>query len=735
MAITIQEESKLFSIHTRTTTYQFKADENGYLVHTYYGSRIEDDDLYQQIPFVDRGFSPNPYELGMEDRTYSMDTLMQEYSTYGTGDFRITALRVRNVCGSQAATLKYVDYEVKSGLPVIPGLPAIYGNEGETLIVRLLDECLGLEAYIYYAVLEDKDMIARSVRFVNQSNETVWLEKCASMCLDLPYGAYDFITFYGRHNMERNLSRSPIEHGISEVGSVRGTSSHQYNPFAMIAEKYTTEEMGRCYGFALAYSGDFAMEVEKSQTDSIRFLCGIHPDEFTWRLDPGKNFDTPQVLMSFSGNGFAELSYHFHQTICENIIRGEWKNKKSPVLINNWEATFFDFDKEKLIQIADAAKKLGVSLFVLDDGWFGKRDSDREGLGDWFPNVNKLGGMLDSLGQCIEDKGMKFGLWFEPEAISEESELFRSHPDWAFSIPGRNPALGRSQLILDLSRDDVVDYLTERLREILSSGKISYVKWDMNRSICDKYSRVLPVEQQGEVAHRYVLGLYRILERLTEEFPEILFEGCSGGGGRFDVGMLYYCPQIWCSDNTDAINRLKIQYGTSFCYPPRTMGAHVSESPNQQTGRRSSLKTRAVVAMAGTFGYELDVSRLSNEECAEIQRQVEFLKNYENLLFHGRYYRLSSPEDRFVAWEFASADKSEALVSVVYYDVEGNQPPSYTRVRGVSPDRRYRVYETGWNGENSFSYVLSGKTLEHAGILLPTPTYEGEAFLIRIEAL
>ncbi len=735
MSINLSENNRLFSIHTKHTTYQFKVDENGYVIHTYYGSRIDDTDMYTQIPRVDRGFASNPYDVGMKDRTYSLDLLPQEYSVFGKGDYRITSLMIRGESGACGATLKFDSFEKKEGLYHIEGLPAVYSEvcDGETLIIKTKDEFLGLFVELYYGVIEDKDIILRSAKVKNKSKDILRIEKASSFCLDIPYGQYDLLSFYGRHNMERNLQRENIGHGIKQIGSVRGTSSHQYNPFAIVAEKNTNEESGRCYGFAFMYSGNFLMEIERDQTEAIRILGGIHPEEFLWELGEKDVFYTPQMIMAFSDRGLSALSHQFHSVIQHYVIRGNWKYKKCPVLINNWEATFFDFNKRKLLELSKTAENLGVELFVLDDGWFGKRDNDECALGDWYANEKKLGGSLYELAEEIRDNNMMFGLWVEPEAISEDSDLFRAHPDWALTIPGQKPSLGRAQLILDLSRDDVVDYLIESLEKILREVPVSYIKWDMNRSICDKYSKLLPYDRQGEVAHRYVLGLYRILEKIVSDYPDILLEGCSGGGGRFDCGMLYYTPQIWCSDNTDAINRLKIQYGTSFCYPPRTMGAHVSVSPNQQTGRISSFKTRAVVAMAGTFGYELDLRKLSEDEKTEVERQIKFVKEHGNILFEGIYYRLSTPDDVCCAWEFVSEDGSEAMVFAVYYGVEGNGTPTYLKISGLIKDCQYHVFETGWNGEKGIDFHMSGIALENAGLLMPVPAEDGSAVIIHIK--
>ncbi|MCR5668821.1 MAG: alpha-galactosidase [Lachnospiraceae bacterium] len=739
MSIHVLEQGRLFCLHTKNTTYQMKADTYGYLLHTYYGKRIDDTDYSSQFLMLDRGFSGNPYKVGKFDRSYSLDTLPQEYPGFGTGDFRSTALMVRESTGNKTVELTFHTYEVMDGLYKIKGLPAAYSEdgEGETLVITLRDKVNGLKVLLYYGVLEEEDMIFRSVELWNEGSQKLWLEKAASMNLDLPFFDYDLISFYGRHNMERNVQRRQITYGQMSVGSTRGTSSHQQNPFVILAEEGATEEYGRCYGLAFLYSGSFLIEAEKDQTGLTRVNCGIHPDDFTWKLEVGESLELPQVMLTYCENGFTELSHHFHQTISEHIIRGKWKRRKCPILINNWEATYFDFDGEKLLQIANQANHLGINLFVLDDGWFGERDDDDCALGDWTANTEKLGCTLTELSNKLWKNHMRFGLWFEPEAISEDSDLYRKHPDWAVSAPDRDPALARNQLILDFTRKDVRKYIISSISEILSSKKIHYVKWDMNRSICDKFSNRLPKDRQGEFSHRYVLGLYEVLEKLTSKYPDVLFEGCSGGGGRFDAGMLFYTPQIWCSDNTDPINRLKIQYGTSFCYPPRTMGAHVSASPNHQTGRKTSLKTRAVVAMAGTFGYELNVLQLDEEEQSEIDRQTSFVKSFSDLLFQGKYYRLSSPEEVCTSWEFCDEEQKEALVFAVCYGIEANTRPYHVRVKGLAEDVLYKVIETGWNNEelDTDPIYLPGSVLMHAGLTFPVPKEDGDSFIFHIKAV
>lgn len=722
MAIFADRNNSLFTLCTKTSMYQMKVDQYGVLLHTYYGKKTENMDFSYLIQRRDHGFSGNPYEAET-DRTYSLDTLPQEYSCFGGGDYRESALQVRDSRGASALELRYDSYEIKKGKYAIPGLPAFYEEEqdqAETLIITMRNERKNLLVKLYYSVFEELDLLTRAAMIKNSSEEPIYLERAMSLCLDQPYGDWDWITFYGRHEMERQMSRTPIHHGIQSAGGLRGTSSHQYNPFVILADHTATETQGNCYGFSLLYSGNFLAEAEKDQFNQTRLLMGIHPGNFCYKLEKEECFYTPETAMVYSGEGFEKMSHIFHRAIRNNLCRGKFKNARRPVLINNWEGTYFDFTGEKLLAMAKDAKEMGVELFVMDDGWFGKRDDDNSGLGDWQVNEKKLGCTLKELSEKIHGLGMKFGIWYEPECISMDSDLYRTHPDWAFQVPGRNPVRSRNQLVLDFSRKDVRDHIFDEMTKVLDGADVDYLKWDFNRSICDVYSAQLPSDRQGEVLHRYVLGLYEFLERLGKRYPDMLIEGCSGGGGRFDAGMLHYTPQIWCSDDTDAIERLEIQYGTSFCYPVSTMGAHVSACPNHQTGRTVPLGTRATVAMAGTFGYELDPAKLTSGEKAEIRGQISRFKEYYELIQRGDYFRLTSPsgEKHYAAWEFVSLDQKEALVSVVASKVRTNDPPSRLLLRGLK--------------ENSI-YILEGKeytggALKYAGLPLPEAKEEYQSW-------
>lgn len=724
--IVINSDSRVFTLHTQNTTYQMKADHHQVLLHTYYGPRISDGDLSYLIGCADRGFSPNPNQVG-DQRFYSLDTLPQEYSTCGVGDFRLPSIEFETADGSRMADLRYAGFELRQGKDNLPGLPAFWGgDEWETLVITLEDAAAHMQVELSYGVLEKHDLITRSVRVVNLGTKTAELRRCASVCLDFLGGDFDFITFDGCHTQERHLNRTPLRSGVQSVGSLRGTSSHHHNPFVILCERNAEEDHGLCYGAALVYSGSFLAAVERTYMEHNRLILGLNPDNFRWTLAPGESFTAPEAALVCSPCGFGQMSRQFHRAIRENLIHDPYKGRRRPVLINNWEATEFRFDEEKLYSIAQSAAPLGIDLFVMDDGWFGKRDSDTSGLGDWFVNETKLPSGLGALAERIKSLGMSFGIWIEPEMVNEDSDLYRAHPDWALGVPGRPQARSRFQLVLDFSRQEVRDYIYSSIKKVLDSADISYIKWDMNRSLTDAFSVALPAERQGEVLHRYVLGVYEMLDRFRRDYPHMLMEGCSGGGGRFDLGMLYYTPQIWCSDNTDAVDRLDIQYGTSFCYPVSAMGAHVSAVPNAQTHRRVSLATRGVVAMSGTFGYEMDLNETTEAEKQMIREQVAFFKAHYDLIQNGDYYRLAAPGGAYTAWEQVSPDKREALVSVVYGASHSSPSFRVLRLKGLNPSFHYEVSGQG---------VYPGDVLMNGGLLLPMPMEDYHGFTLFLQAV
>ncbi len=733
MSIQIHAETGVLTLQTAHSTYQMQIAEFGHLLHLYYGPRIDNEELTYRVPRGGFSFCPTPAEVGNK-RTFSLDFAPQEYSSAGVGDFRTPCLVLVHADGSRAADLRVESYRVAEGKPGLPGLPAVHCPEqqAQTLEILLREVASGIKVALRYSVLENQDVITRSCRVINQGNSPVRLETCLSACLDFPESDFDWITFYGRHAMERNVERAPLRHGVQTAGSIRGASSHQQNPFVILCDHNADETTGNCYGLCFVYSGNFSACAEVDQFGQTRVTMGIHPDGFTYLLNPGEDFQTPEAALAFSAGGLGGLSHLYHHLIRENVCRGEYQFKRRPVLINNWEGTYFDFDDDKLVEIASEASRFGVEMLVMDDGWFGRRNSDDCSLGDWVVNTQKLRGGLDGLCRRINALGMKLGIWFEPEMVSEDSDLYRAHPDWCLRIPGRPGALSRFQLVLDFSRPEVVEHVYGAMRSILSSANLEYVKWDMNRHLTDVWSAALPPERQGEVSHRYVLGVYRLLERLTGEFPHILFEGCSGGGGRFDAGMLYYTPQIWCSDNTDAVDRIQIQYGTSFCYPISAVGSHVSACPNHQTGRFIPLHTRGIVAMAGTFGLELDPSKLSAAEKEEITRQVADYKRYGDLIQAGEYYRLSSPKQNadYAAWQFVSPSRDRALLCFVCLRPRVNQLPLPLRLRGLDPAARYRVRVPGQAEE-----VHSGQALHHAGLMLPQLQGDYPAIAVELEKI
>ena len=713
MAIIYNPNSKIFTLHTAHSTYQMKVDTLGYLLHLYYGDRSSGSMDYL-LTYADRGFSGNPYAAGA-DRTYSLDALPQEYPCLGTGDYRNIALNIKGDNGVEGVNLLYKRHEIRKGKYALNGLPAVWAKEEEaqTLEIVLADEAAQVEVHLLYGVLEEADVITRSVVIKNVGTGSVTIEKASAACLDFVSGDYDVLRFYGRHAMERNLERTPLGHGTICFGSRRGTSSHQYNPAVILAEHGATEDSGACYGMLMVYSGNFLCEAEKDQFEQTRLLMGLNEELFSYPLAAGETFTVPEVILSYSANGLSELSQQYHKCIRDHVCRSKYVHESRPVLINSWEAAYFDFTGDTIVDLAKEAASLGIDMVVMDDGWFGKRDDDNSSLGDWYVNEKKLGGSLSELIRRVHEQGVKFGIWIEPEMVNEDSDLYRAHPDWAIQISGRKPIRSRNQLLLDFSRKEVRDQVFEQICAVLDQGEIDYVKWDMNRSMADVYA--------GNLTYDYVLGVYDFMERLTSRYPDLLLEGCSGGGGRFDAGMLYYSPQIWCSDNTDAINRTRIQYGTSFFYPVSAVGAHVSAVPNHQTGRVTNLNTRGVTAMAGTFGYELNPALLSEEEKQTIREQIQTYKKYERLINEGTYWRLSNPfEDEVSAWMSVSREQDRALVSVVRLVSEANSTTVYIRLRGLKPDA---VYLEENSGKQYF-----GAALMAAGIPLPAFTHEYEAY-------
>ena len=696
MPIVYDPDTRAITLHTDNTTYQMKVDGLGYLLHLYYGRRSSG--VMDYLPSLfDRGTSPVSYEIS-DDRTYSLDFLPQEFPVQGAGDMRAPALVVRDAKGSFGCDPRYVSHEIREGKYALDGLPAVYSespdDDAQTLSITLLDKRIGLEVELLYGVLPHIDVICRAAVIRNVGVSGLVVEKALSACLDFVHGKFDIVSFAGRHGMERIPVRTPVDQLYYVIESSKGSSSHQQNPFLVLADRDATESAGRCWAMEFMFSGSFKGEASYSQYKQTRMQMGVADDLFSYPLNPGEKFVAPEVIMTYSQEGFGLLSNNLHECVRSHVCRGPWRDRVRPVLVNSWEAFYYDFDGKRIVEFARVAADMGIELLVLDDGWFANRHDDRRSLGDWQVNEEKLGGTLGQLIAAVNDAGLQFGIWMEPEMVSEDSDLYREHPDWALIIPGKLPVMGRSQLVLDFSRADVRDAVFAQVCNVLDQGPIAYLKWDYNRLITDVYSSA--ASDQGKVMYDYILGLYSVLERLNERYPDLLIEGCAAGGGRFDAGMLYYTPQIWCSDNTDAVDRLSIQYGTSFAYPCSSVGAHVAVSPNELTGRTVPLSTRAIVASAGSFGYEMDLGQLDDAAREKVRKQVAWYKRIAPLVLHGRYWRLSNPlSDPVCAWEHVSADGKWVLVSAVVMELRGYGIARYVVLRGLTPDARYRDEATG----------------------------------------
>ncbi|WP_286079123.1 alpha-galactosidase [Faecalibaculum rodentium] len=698
---------RIFQIETEHTCYQIQADRHNILSHLWYGPKTGGQVMDYLQDYPDVGFAGSIADAG-NDRTYSLDTRLQEYPCEGTGDYRISAAGLED---SRGLDLRYEGFEILEGRPPLERLPGIRETDIplQTLVIHLADHVTQVTCDLFYVADEENDAIIRSARFENRSGRPVWLDRTASLSLDVHHGEpVGLITFTGRHNKERQFTRRRLEQGIVSTGSTRGTSSHQQNPAVILTGPDTTETNGWAVGAMLVYSGSFRADVEMDQLGQARLVMGINPYGFRWKLNPGESFQTPEAVLIRSDEGLEVLSLRFHRLIRQRLIPPRFRNRPRPVLINTWEAAYFNFDRKTILDIARQSADMDIDLLVLDDGWFGSRNSDNAGLGDWEVNEKKLQGSLQSLIEEVNAAGLDFGIWIEPEMVNEDSNLYRTHPDWVLKAPGRGPVRGRNQLVLDMTNPEVVDHLFQVFSKLLTDNHITYVKWDMNRSLADRHSDHLPEDRQGEVHHRYMLGVYDLLDRLTKAFPDVLFEGCSGGGGRFDAGMLYYTPQIWCSDDTDPHERTLIQYGTSFFYPPDTVGSHVSASPNHQTGRRTSLETRAAAAMPGTFGYELDPETLDDLEREEIRGMNQLYRDLQPLIFHGRYYRLTNPGQGMALWEIADDDR--VLVQGLVYETEPNALRRRVRLRGLDPKAVYR---------DADGMRRTGQALMTGGLLLP----------------
>ncbi|MGN0482722.1 MAG: alpha-galactosidase [Lachnospiraceae bacterium] len=729
MAITFYEEKGIFKLDTRSASYIIAlVDQNQFVGHVYYGKKLRQEDVRYLMRIDEPPFVPS---TNNRDRASFMDAFPMEYPGSGTGDYREGAIEVRTKSGHSAVEFKYDSHKIYPGKPKLEGLPATFGDEDTCTTLELVvkDEALKLSATLYYTTFEDVDVIARSVKVKNEGEEEIYLTKVLSAALDMDDEEFELVTLHGSWARERHIEQRRVGYGKQGLSSNRGESSHQDHPFLGLKAKGATQERGDVYGFHFVYSGNFFGQVEKSQFDSVRVMLGINPEHFCWKLNPNDEFQAPEVICVYSSKGLDGMTHSLHDLYRNHLIRSKYKDQKRPILINNWEATYFDFDTEKLLSIAKRASELGIEMLVMDDGWFGDRNDDSTSLGDWQVNEKKITGGLKHLVDEVNKMGMKFGIWFEPEMISPDSKLYKEHPDWAIAVPNREGTRARNQFVLDLSRKEVVDYVYECVASVLRSANIEYVKWDMNRQLSDLGSAVLPADQQGELSHRYVLAVYELQERLTSEFPNLLLENCSGGGARFDPGMLYYSPQIWCSDDTDAIERLKIQEGTAMLYPLSTMGAHISDCPNHTVGRVTPFETRGYVALAGTFGYELDITKIPQKDQEMIPDQVAMYHKYNDLVRSGDYYRVASYQENhyYDCYGVVSKDKNEALFTFVQVLNRPNFHSRRIRLKGLDPEKNYRLEGT--------DQIYAGDILMYAGMNIANPWGDFKGQLIHLTAV
>lgn len=709
MPIQFNEKTREFHIFNNHISYIIGILKNGDIEQCYFGKKLRSRE----------GITKRFYQFGPSnaaicpidsDILFTPTVQRREYPNYGTGDYHFCAYQTEQSNGSRINNFSYRDYCIHKGKDKIPGMPATYGDDVTTLELYMHDETSQTDITLFYHIFDNLPVITRSVRFTQVGDQSINITRALSFCLDLPDSEYEMITLNGAWGRERYIDCSPLHQGIQEVNSNRGISSSEHNPFIALKRKDTNEDNGEAFGFSLLYSGNFTALAEVDSYDKTRVAMGINPFEFSWKLNTGENFYTPEAVLVYSDEGLGGMSQALHSLCQNNIMRGDYKLTRRPVLFNNWEATYFNFDEEKLLKIASSAKELGAELFVLDDGWFGKRDDDTTSLGDWFTDLNKLPNGIGSLGKKVKDLGLKFGLWIEPEMVNEKSKLFREHPDWAIGVPNRKRSYGRHQFVLDFSNPDVIDYIFNLISKVFEESKVDYVKWDMNRYLSDIYSPTLPPNRQKEFFHRYILGFYNLYERFIEKFPHVLFESCASGGSRFDLGLMYYAPQAWTSDDTDGVERLKIQYGTSLIYPIVSMGSHVSAVPNHQILRSTSIDFRANVAMFGAFGYELDPTILSDYDKLKVSQQIAFFKEYGQLFQYGTFIRLKSPfeNNNDCAWMVVSEDKKTAIVANFKVLARPNTIKDMIRLKGLNPNFDYATE----------SFVFGGDELMNIGFPL-----------------
>lgn len=711
--INYDEKSRIFHLTTPNTSYVFRLNGDYIPEHLYYGKKLNSLDgmnPYNYGTFISG--APVDSEYVDAGSFVSTDIVLQEYGFYGSCDLRSPSFHATYKDGSRITKMKYLSHRIYDGKPKLCGLPATYvedDKEAQTLEITMRDDLTGLVMLQRYTAFANIDAITRNTEVINDGESPVKIDKIMSCCIDFEDNDFDFIHLHGTWGRESYVEKCPLMHGGIKIESRRGASAHTHRPFFALARKNATEEQGEVYGFNLVYSGNFEAGAEVERYNSTRAFIGINSFDFAWLLNPGETFTAPETVMVYSSNGIGEMSRTYHRLYRTRLARGKWRDKERPVLINNWEATYFDFDEQKIADIAKRAKKTGIEMLVLDDGWFGKRDNEKSSLGDWFADPKKLPNGVKGVADKVHAEGMMFGLWFEPEMISPDSDLYRAHPDWCLHVNGRGKSCGRCQLVLDMSRADVREYIIKSMSDIISDASIDYIKWDMNRNMSEIGSDELPSERQSETAHRYMLGVYEVLETLKERFPDLLMEGCAAGGGRFEAGMMYYFNQYWTSDNSDAGERMYIQHGTSYVMPAAFMGAHVSAVPNHQVGRVTSLETRGYVAMGGQLGYELDITKCTDEELEVISDQIKQYKDIRDVVHHGEMYRLKSPFDsNHAVWEYISEDKSKVVV--LYFKIKAivGFERNSLKLKGLSDDAKYSLRGTGdiFKGEVLNNYGL-----------------------------
>lgn len=725
MHIIFESHSKEFHLFNNSVSYLIKILKNKQLGHLYFGKNIRHRKTFSSMYWEENhGLTSCPFE---GDSAFSLDYIKQEYPSYGTSDYTEGAYQILQPNGSKITNFEYKAHSIYNGKPQILNgkMPSTYAskNESMTLEITLTDKLIDMEIILVYTIFENFPVITRSVKFINLSNEPMIILNALSGVVDFSQSNFEMLQLSGNWSRERHIHKRKLVSGKQGIYSVRGASSAQHNPFLALGRDEINEQHGEVYGFSLIYSGNFIADVEVNHYDDTRVRMGINPFEFSWELNNGDVFETPEMVMVYSDKGLSGMSQTYHALFTQHLMRGAWKDKPSPVLINNWEATYFNFDETKILKLAKAAKKVGIELLVLDDGWFGKRNDDTTSLGDWFVDKNKLPEGIGALSKKVKALGIDFGLWFEPEMVNKESKLYQEHPDWVIETPNRRMSHGRNQYVLDFSRVEVVDYIYRMMDAIISDSEISYIKWDMNRNITEPFSLGLSSQRQGELFHRYIIGVYDLYDRLVTAFPSVLFESCSSGGGRFDPALLYYAPQAWTSDDTDAVERLKIQYGTSIAYPLRSMGSHISAVPNHQVGRITPLSMRANVAYFGTFGYELDITQMTEEELVTVKKQVAFYKAHRELIQYGKFYRLTSPfgaKGTDAAWAVVSEDKKEMILGMYRVLAKVNYKHEVIKLVGLNPETKYKIngYKREYYGDELMNvglpiqYVFTGTNHE-----------------------